>query len=77
MMAGMKTIAGCLIAVAILLLWMVTVEIVLSVIWAVKAGTFNLNWPDTMTICGWYAPCVLMLILGIVMWRRKPRTWLW
>jgi hypothetical protein len=73
----MKTTAGCLIALTIFLLLSLTGEVALSIAWAIRHGTFNFNWPDALTIAGWYAPCILLLALAIVMWRHKPKNWLW
>jgi hypothetical protein len=71
----MKTVGGCLIALAIFLIWSILVEIALPFVQGI--GHFKFNWPDTLTITAYLAPCVLMLVLGIWMRRRKPKNWIW
>jgi hypothetical protein len=71
----MKIGGGVLIAVALIGLWSITVEFALSLIQA--HGRFVFNSPDLFAVCGYYAICILMLTLGVIMWRRKPKNGLW
>jgi hypothetical protein len=71
----MKLLGGFLIALAIYLIWMVVVEI--GVGFMHTNARFAFNWPDFWQVVGYLGFGILMLVLGIVVRRRKPKNWIW
>jgi uncharacterized membrane protein len=74
-MRRMKLIGGLLIALGVFWVWMIVVEY--AVAFMHPNAHFAFNWSDAWEIVGYLVFGILMLVLGVVMWRRKPKNWLW
>ena len=66
----MKLAGGFLIGLGLLVAWEVTVEFLLPV--AAHRGPFD--WSGFL---GYIWPCPIALAIGCILWRRKPKNWLW
>jgi hypothetical protein len=66
----MKLAGGFLIGLALAVAWEVTTEFLLPV--AANRGPFD--WGGFL---GYIWPCPIVLAIGILLWRRKPKNWLW
>ena len=69
-MRGMKLAGGCLIALAIFVGLSIAVEFSLAL--AMGHGPFD--WREFLKF---FWPCPIAVAIGIWMWRRKPKDWLW
>jgi hypothetical protein len=74
-MMGMKIGSGFLITLAIFGLLSITAEFARCLIQA--RGQLAFNWHDLFELLGYYGSFALMLTLGIIIWRRKPKNRLW
>jgi hypothetical protein len=75
MMRSMKLLGGFLMAMGALLIWTILSEYWLAAHLANQP--LILNWPDFWQVAGYLGFGVLMVVLGIVMRRRKPKNWIW
>jgi hypothetical protein len=69
---GMKLLGGFLIALAIFWACIIVADISASFM---HPGTrFVFNWPDFWKIAGYLVVPIAMLVLGIMVWRWKPKN---
>jgi hypothetical protein len=71
-MRGMRLAGGSLIAIAVLTYWIVACDL---------AATAPLHpvgfWQYISAFFGYWWPYAIVLVIGVILWRRKPKNWLW